>query len=81
MMKSILVSLSLAAMMVATSCSQGVATPGGVIRGELPAKDHTVSDLWPGAGEELLRLGCPVNMDTYTIAHPLDGSGVDRYRY
>jgi hypothetical protein len=65
-----------AAMALIAACSQGVAAPGGTIRGELPAKDHTVAESWPEAGYELLRLGCPVDLTSYTISHPVDGSGI-----
>jgi hypothetical protein len=65
-----------AVMALIAACSRGVVAPGEIIRGELPAKDHTVAEFWPGAGYELLRLGCPVNLDSYTCSHPVDGSGI-----
>ncbi len=74
-MKVLIVSI-LTAIMIAAGCSQGVASPGNSIRGELPAKDNTIMDVWPGSQEILLQLGSPVSLDTYTISHGINSDGI-----
>ncbi len=62
--------------MLAAGCSNGVATPGNVIRSALPEKTHTLTDAWPQASSALFARGCPVQPDTYTAVHDISGSGI-----
>jgi hypothetical protein len=68
--------LTLAVLFLTVACSRGVVSPGNEIRGELPDKTHTLLDAWPQAGSTLFATGHPVQLDTYTEAHDISGSGI-----
>jgi len=71
-----LLTLVIVLSILTVTCTNGVATPGNVIRSALPEKTHTLTDAWPQASSTLFARGCPVQPDTYTAVHEIAGSGI-----
>ena len=59
-----------------TACSKNVVSPGNDIRGNLPEKTHTLSQLWNDAEGQLFAIGKLVDLNTYTEEYSFSGGGI-----